>query len=243
MNSTRRTVLGGIVSLGCVSALGVAPAAAQMQSSVRIPQGRMLFSRRLERSMRGGAQLVIARSWEVDFSHSGNGIAIHGLQVSAEVEAPAALSDLAQIEENRSTNDMWPILCSQSGRILATGRGVEDEDVTAAVEEAARIISERPIPADERRSQMQYIAQMQASVASLLEQLPNDLFFPSFGPTRTVREIALPTGDTGQFEVSYEARPSSQGAWLESAERNVITRIADSERRAREIWSMRPIAG
>ena len=46
---------------------------------------------------------------------------------------------------------------------------------------------------------------------------------------------------TGEFEITYEATPVAEGGWLERAERQVVTRVGGSERRARETWTLAPI--
>ncbi len=88
---------------------------------------------------------------------------------------------------------------------------------------------------------MQYLAELQQASSSLLTRLPDDLFFPRLGPMRSVRAVDLPGGLTGEFEVTYDAVSAQEGEWLADAEREVITRIAGSEQRAREVWTMREL--
>ncbi|QUL37248.1 hypothetical protein [Erythrobacter sp. JK5] len=198
----------------------------------------MLLSRRIERGLHDGASIAVERAWQIDFSNQGNGYAVTGRQVSARVEAPAALSALARIEESRSTDGMFPILLSASGLVVAAGRYTRDHDIDAAVREAKSVIGGWAIPADAKLMQLQYLAQLQRSAGSMLEKLPADLFFPGPAPARSVQTVDLPEGLKGEFEVTYEARRAPGGAWLEHAVRRVITRIGESERRSSEVWTM-----
>lgn len=202
------------------------------------PPRPMRLSRRLERSLRGGANLVVRRSWQINFGSQGQGISITGVQLDARVDAPNSLAPIAAIEQSRSTEDMWPMLLSGEGRILAAGIGTLEEDMAAAVHEAERIIIRRPLPASEREVQLQYLAELGRAGSSLLDTMPDDLFFPASPPMRSSQTVELPSGLTGQFEVTYEAACAPARSWLERAERQVITRVGATEQKASEVWEL-----
>ncbi len=237
---TRRSVLGGAMA-GALFGVTAAPAPLWAAKSIRIPAGPMRLIRRLERGMRGGVVLVVEREWQVEFAVRVSGFAISGEQTAAAVDAPSALASLAQIERTRSTAGMFPILLEPDGTIAATGQYTQASDVGAAVKKAEAIIADRAIPGEAKTLQMRYLAQLQRATSSLLKQLPGDLFFPSAPPSHAVRPVALPDGLQGEFEVSYEARHAPDRPWLERAERRVVTRIGQSERRSREVWTMAAI--
>ncbi len=232
---TRRGVLGGAMA-GAVVGFGVPTAPLLAAHSIRIPTGPMRLTRRLERGMRGGAALVVEREWLVVFTAEGNGFAISGEQIAASVDAPSGLEPLAKIERTRSTAGMFPILLAQDGTIAAAGQYTQAHDVGAAVKKAEAIIAERAIPGDARALQMRYLAHLQSASSSFLKQLPGDLFFPSTPPSRAVQPVTLPDGLVGEFEVTYDARHAVGHPWLDRAERRVVTRIGQSERRSREVW-------
>lgn len=201
----------------------------------------MRLVRRLERGLRGGAVITVERIWQVAFAEQGSGVAITGEQIDASVDAPAKLAALARIEESRSTADMFPILLTTEGRIAAVGPYTKQADLNEAVRLAESEIARRSLPPDTKRQQMLYLAQLQRTASSFLDQLPRDLFFPVSEPTRSVRKVNLPNGLLGEFEVAYEARTAPQQGWLDLAVRRVVTRIGDSVRRSREVWSMSEI--
>jgi len=90
----------------------------------------------------------------------------------------------------------------------------------------------------QRAAARQALMRIQAAGHSLLETLPPDLFFPQAGAWRDLRKINLPGGGQGEFEVQYRTAAAPRTGWLETARRDVVTRIGSSARRSSEIWSM-----
>ncbi len=236
--TSRRGAIGTFLGLGCAASLPFGSGPALAQTRVAIPDVPMRLSHRLERSLRDGASLSVSRNWQVDFADQGRGISITGVQLDALVEAPDALAALAQIEQNRSTSGMWPIDLSPDGKIMVARNGLREDDMRAAVEEAEQFIADSPLPTSEQEARLQHLRAMQRTNSTLLDQLPNDLFFPEGTPQLTRRAMGLPGGLTGEFEVAYEAKCGPGTAWLESAIRHVTTRIGDNEQRASERWTL-----
>lgn len=233
---TRRRVLGGAI-VALVTRASPLVAAGHLN----IPGKPMRLVRRLERGMRGGAVITVERAWKISFRPQDAGIAVSGEQISVSVDAPEALAPLARIERSRSTSEMFPIRLTANGSIASIGPYAESTDLAQAVRKAEAEISQRAIPAAAKAQQKQYLAQLQRAAGSFLDQLPRDLFFPAAQPSRTVREVSLPNGLVGEFEVLYEARQTPDHGWLDLAVRRVVTRIGDSERHSREVWSMSEI--
>ena len=239
--TSRREALGRIAVATGGALCASLPVAAHAATMLALPAGPMRLTRRIERSMEGEAMLSVERSWQVGFARSGQGIAITGEQVEAVVEAPESLAPLAAIEQSRITDDMWPIMLSEKGRVMASGGGVRPRDLSAAIREAEAMIARMEIPAAEAVAMTAFLARLQQAGSSLLDTLPEDLFYPVRGPMRQTRQVALPGDMTGEFEITYDAKADSANGWLERAERIVITRIGASERRARELWTLADI--
>ena len=240
-STSRREALGTMMLVGSAFACGQVTVPARAAAPLAIPDGTQRLTRRIERSMRADATLAVERGWHIAFARSGRGIAITGQQVEALVEAPESLAPLAEIEQSRVTDDMWPIMLSDDGRVVAAGSGVREADFAAALDEAERMIGEMDMSASAQEMARQNLAQLYRAGSSLLERLPHDLFYPSLGPQREVRRLDLSGGMTGEFEITYEATPVAESGWLERAERQVVTRVGGSERRARETWTLAPI--
>jgi hypothetical protein len=230
-------VTGALASVLAETLLRATPPRAS--GALTLPTGAMILHRRLERGMADNATIAVEREWTVRFDRQGSGAAIAGAQLTVRVDAPPVLSKLAQIEADRSTDAMFPILLADSGAILAAGDFILGSDVDRAMAEAGQIIAERPIPAEVKDEQLYYLAILQRSAGKVLDQLPADLFFPVTSPARITGTIPLPDGTKGEFEATYAANFAPDGAWLDRAEREVISRIGASERRSREVWSLR----
>ncbi|GMN02519.1 hypothetical protein [Erythrobacter sp. MTPC3] len=206
-----------------------------------IPAAPMRLSRILTRDLGEMASLSVERRWTIRFALQGRGIVLTGEQTFAKVTAPANLTPIASIEEQRSTADMWPILLSPSGTIVGAGRYTQEADVREAVRTAQSLISASTQTAGSAASHAENLAQMQRAAGGLIDQLPPDLFFPHDEAPRTIREdVDLPGGLSGELAVSYTATKAA-GGWLQNAQRSVVTRIGSSSRRATETWEMAAI--
>ncbi|PWL25202.1 MAG: hypothetical protein DCO98_02280 [Altererythrobacter sp. XM-24bin4] len=85
------------------------------------------------------------------------------------------------------------------------------------------------------------LAQVQAAGNSLLDRLPRDLFFPRNNGFADRRPITLPDGRSGVFEVIYSVTSQPLSGLLDRAERQVVTRICDTEQISSEHWELRAI--
>lgn len=238
MPLSRRAFIGSGAILGCAGSMALWPRKALALARVPIPEGPMRLLRRLERSLIGGDQLIVTREWRVEFRGEGDAIAIGGIQIDAQVDAPASLAALAAIEQSRSTDTMWPIMLSSDGMIVAAGRDTTEADLAAALSEAKKIIIKRGAPAAQQAAHRQFLAELERTRTTLLDRLPEDLFFPVGTPMRVVRPIELPGGLMGEFEVSYDAIPAVENGWLGRAERRITTRIGQVEQHANELWEL-----
>ena len=241
--SSRREAILALVGLplgvGATLNLELLSSTALAQNALTLPTDPMMLTRRLERSLIDGGALVVARTWQVQFNRTAQGIAISGQQVDVDVSAPQALTALAEVESSRSTDELWPIMLSDDGSIMAGGAGSTDDELAHAIEVAREIIQNRPLSASEEESQMAYLTDLQTAGATVLNTMPRDLFFPRGEPFRSFRTLELPNGLIGEFEVSYEAQSAGEDRWLRSAARQIITRVGTNEQRALEEWTMR----
>lgn len=232
---SRRSVVLGALACGV---LGRVPAYAA--GLLSLPVGAMALSRRIERGLSDGASIVVQRTWQIQFSQQGSGAAITGHQTGAKVTAPTALAPLAQIEEARSTDAMFPILLLSSGKLAAAGDYVLEQDLAQAAREAERVIASRKAGADAKAEQLQYLAFLQRRAGKLIERLPDDLFYPANPIVEVAKPIDLGDGQVGEFELTYEAKCAPGEAWLAQSERRIITRLGDTRQLSREVWTMAP---
>lgn len=199
------------------------------------PVGPMRLARRLERGLADGNAIVVERVWSIAFKVGGPGLLVSGEQLSVSVEAPEVLARIAQIEEQRDTSAMFPIMLSPSGEILGSGTANDTSDIVEAVELAEMMISRiGGDGADHRRN----LAAIQAAGGQLLDSMPRDLFFPKESAWSDQRTLALPGGGTGSIAVRYEALTAYDATWLARAERTVTTTVGETSSSSREIWTL-----
>lgn len=235
---SRRNVIRTLSGLGCATVLPFAAQAAFARSQRNLPPSPMRFWRCLERSLRDGEKICVIRNWQVEFRALGRGIAIFGVQLDASVDAPPSLAALAEIEENRSTDAMWPIILTEEGKMIGEQSSLQADDLAAAMETARQLISDSPIPSSQKQARIAHLNAMNQAGTLALEKMPEDLFFPSGGLQHAREELDLPGGLKGEYEFSYEAHSSTQGDWLHRASRQVITRIGEINAYAKEKWSL-----
>ncbi|TNE33923.1 MAG: hypothetical protein EP350_02990 [Alphaproteobacteria bacterium] len=236
---TRRSVLWATIALAVQ--LGP-PLKAQLseRAQVELPDSTMILSRRIERPLSDGQMIVMTRSWEVRFARSGQGIAVEGRQIQVDVDAPAKLSELAQIERNRSTDGLFPILLSSDGEIVGAGMINEESEISRAAEVAAKLIEQSSKSDQEKRTALYYLNALQAAGSSVVEALPADLFYPVPGEKRDLRKISLPDGHVGEIELIRTSQLAPGHEWMGSSQRKVVTKVAGTSQESLETWTMRP---
>jgi len=234
---TRRRL--GLYSISAlVIGLSAFPLRSVLAQNVALPEGGCALTRRLSRGLRDGNAIVVTRTWRLTFAQQARGVAIAGEQMAVSVEAPPRLAPLAQIEEARSTEGIFPILLAPDGTIMAAGQSTSPSSFDAAIETAQSLLGASGYDDGNVAQQGIYMAQLQEAGSSLLDEMPGDLFYPSTTPLRDVRQLALPDGTFGEFELTWEASVDVSTRLLETARREVITRIGSSERRSSEEWSL-----
>lgn len=233
----RQGLFLGIVGLLSSSSLS----AFQGQSIERVifPTGQMRLTRRLSRSLRDGKAIIVTRSWIIEFQPLSQGASVNGEQIFVDVKAPEALARLSEIEAARPSG-MFPLLLAPDGTLMAAGENTSQKTIDDAIKAAQALFEAKGFSKAEAAKQGQYMAQLQRVSGSLLDELPIDLFYPSTEAYREVREVSMPDGGVGEFEVSWAAARQKDSWLLASAKREVVTRIGESERRASEEWTLSP---
>ncbi|MEL7187947.1 MAG: hypothetical protein AAGK17_00225 [Pseudomonadota bacterium] len=240
---TRRGALGRCAGAGLAVISGTSEKASAAGTKIPLPGQPMRLSRVLTRDLKGPATLRVARDWQVEFANQDQGIAMVGLQLSARVDAPQEIAQLAGMEEKRDTNGLFPILLSDEGIIIAAGTSMREVDLAKALQQADMMIANMPIQKVEKARHRLFLSQLQRSGSSAMDHIPPDLFFPKGMPIRSVEDISLPGNVKGHFEVRYDAYSRAGQPWLHRAIREVVTRIGGDERRSIEEWSLEPLVG
>ena len=236
---TRRSLLGGSLALLTSSHLPLS-ARSPVDAQIEFPRGPMILSRQIVRMLSDGKRVVVSRSWEITFLPRGEGAMVMGRQISAKVDAPSGLEPIVQIEEQRSTDGMFPILLSPAGRVIASGRLNNEQDIAKAVSIAQDIVEHSSRTEDEKAALLRHLPTLQAAGTAQPEALPPDLFFPEAGDSSETRKVALPNGQTGEIELLRSSRLADGERWLKRIEQKIITRVQGSSRESLDIWSLQP---
>lgn len=172
--NSRRGFLAGSLALSVGVTLPVSAA-----NSLAIPDVPMILSRKIVRELHDGEKVTVSREWQIHFTRQLNGFTVDGRQLSAKVEAPEKMREIARIEESRPTDGMFPISLTRDGMISRVGAVADTMYIAAAVRMAAEMIANLPRNHDEKTRMRHAIAQLQNASNSILDVMPPDLFFPA----------------------------------------------------------------
>jgi len=243
MGHDRRRLLCTAAAALLLPALGATPRIARAHGKpFTPPQGPMLYTRRLERSLPGDAQFNVTRSFMIHFREAAaGGYRVEGEQVAVEVDAPESLAPFAQIERERRELALFPLLLDHHGLIAANAESADSPRLDQAVQEVLSRIGRLPVPEADQEEMTRFVRAVHANAAELLTELPRDLFAPEGERSSQSRTLPLPGGE-GVVTVTYAAETEPATGLLRRARREVVTEFAGSQRRTLESWTLVPQA-
>jgi hypothetical protein len=236
--------LAGIAALAPVAgAQWMFVAAAQAPRPFSPPQSPMVLSRTVIRELSGGQQIVVKRSFRVQFVPSADGFILTGTPIDVSVQVPPMLARLGDLERQRSDLGPFPIRIDGQGLIHSSADG-QSADMTARQsgrQLGQKMIEATPMPAERKREGTQLLGQLATDPRT--SPWPTDLFVARDGERRQHRSVALADGSQGEVEVLLKV-----DKWLPSGipaqfERVVTTELAGTRRVSRELWSLEPLTG
>lgn len=238
--TTRRTALGWLALgplAGLVSTTGRAQGSGAVFFPAPVPYG---LCRRVERELRGGAQLIVERTWSVRFVPQGRGFRLDGQQTKVTVDAPPALSVLAQMESSRVDQGMFPLLLGSAGEIVGQSATRDDEALAAAIATVrARLtaVSAQGLEAD---AVERFLRDLQQAGEETLAAWPTTLFAPGEVDVVQERAVPLPAGRTGTVTVRTLASSDPATGLMRQFERQVETRLETRVRSGLERFTLAP---
>ena len=233
--TTRRAALQALA--WCTASLGFGlPAAAATRAGVAFPNGPVRLRRELVRGLGDGAAIVVTRDWECRFILTASGARVEATQVAVDVEAPAPLAALAEIERKREVTGLFPLEIDKHGVIVDWSEA--SGDIAQAIRQAAIAMDHKAAEQDAGADAKRYLAEIGKTAAALVSQVPRDLFFPQTGELYEQRDLPLAGGVKGSYEVTMLASTKPGGALLDHSERRIVTRVGDSSRVSRESWTI-----
>ena len=206
------------------------------------PMQPMIYTRRLERSLVGDAQIVVERKFAIHFVPLPTGYRVEGHQIAVEVQTPEQLASLAQLERERVEGGIFPLELDREGRIMTGEVGPEAPEIDEALRDIdARLDALKPSE-DERQILLSFVEAIHAAGASIVSRMPQDLFAPLVAERTDSRAIALPQGGEGEVSTVFSARRDLATGLMSSARREVVSAIAGSSRRTVETFTLEPDA-
>lgn len=239
--SARAALIAGVAAL-----LPVTVASALAETSAVSPLARfspptspLLLTRTLYRTLIDGRVLIVTRRYAIQFTAEGDGYRLDGQQVSAEVEAPAALAGLAALERNRIDKGIFPARLDAGGLIREGGNIMIDPEIRRMmVAQSGSILASSALSAPVKRESNGLVGQFAA--ASNGTPWPAFLFNPGSQERIDTKRVPLPGGAEGEVEVRIRADGIGPGGVPRRVERTVITRLSGTEKVSREVWAIDP---
>lgn len=233
-------LLAGAASLAPLLAPSAIAEAGESDRALFVPpETAQVLTRTLRRSLAGGLEILVRRSYRISFVRVGDGYRVDGELIAVEVDAPQRVRAIAEMERNRPDDGLFPFLLDARGLIVSDARPTDRAAARDGASVASAVIASSAMAQAERAEAIGFVNQVvQQGAASAW---PRDLFNPAPGNRTEVRRIALPQGGEGEVSVSVAAQSDPAQRHLTAFDRVVVTRLDGTERSSRESWTMQPL--
>ncbi|MBA3054408.1 MAG: hypothetical protein FP826_05640 [Sphingomonadales bacterium] len=201
------------------------------------PHGTVVLTRELRKTLSDGKQFVTRRRYAIRFVSEGEGYVVMGDLVGSEVDGPAELADLAEIERTRAEAGPFPLHLDRAG--MSTAQAGRDDPRAAAqtMQAASAYLAQSALAGADRTAALALAARLQAPARSADGNWPADLFRPARGERAETRELALSGGASGKVTTTISANNGPSGL-LERLQRRIVTDFGGSSRLSVETWTL-----
>jgi hypothetical protein len=199
------------LAFGLAALLGTDPAAIAQSAPIPAapvkaarftpPTTPLILTRTIWRPLRDGKQIVVSRRYRIRFTAAAAGFRLIGTQIAVQVDAPAELASLAEIERRRIDTDLFPLEIDHAGRISPPRLIAAAPNLTAALGTSQALIRDAGLPAAAVDAADRELGRMATSKAA---QWPDDTFIKGAPNSASHAEIALPDGQTGHIVVAVQ---------------------------------------
>lgn len=237
-------LLLGVTALALIPLAEAPSHAAADQSADRFapPASELVLTRTVIRELSDGKQIVVTRHFRIRFTADGDGYRIDGIQTGVEVEAPANLASMAELERQRVETGAFPLHLSRNGILVDQHGQVIDPAFSTAIENrGAALLNSPETPAEERAANAKALRGMTNQGSHT--PWPADLFSAVPGERRLERVVHLSDGREGKVEVVLKVDGLLSCGMPKSFERIVITELPGSRMVSREIFTLSELAG
>lgn len=232
----RAILLAGIAALAPAQ-LGAAPGGAPLATEFQPPEGPVMISRTVVRSLIDGKEVRATRRYLVWFRREDDGWRIDGELRDVTIDVPPLLDQFAEIERNRVEPGFFPILLDASGQTRTRlGPPIGDASRARAVALSEMMIAGALVSPNARNQATIMLTQV-VMAGNGGTAWPTDIFNPVRPDTVETRDIALPDGSRGSINIAMRSEGAVRGGLPAKVERTVITDLSGTKRTSREIWT------
>lgn len=238
----RQTLLGCLALLPAGVLLpATVPLSAGAPPVFRPQAGSYRLARRVSRQLGAGATLMVERAWTIELTSQEGGFLVAGRQAGVTVDAPPSLAFLAQLEQDRIEEGMFPIMLDQTGVMAFAPAGQADEVVAQAVDQVRQLLTvDRARDTAGKEQGNRFLDTLQQAGQAALAAWPPTLFAPGTQDHTDERTVDLPDGTLGVVRVRTVALSDPRTGLLERFERQVETRFGGDRRVGVEAFFLSP---
>ena len=239
--SARAILLAGFAALAPAGVFA-APPAPSSASTFKPPEGPVMISRTVVRSLFDGKEVRATRRYLVWFRPEDGGWRLEGELRDVTVDVPPSLEQFAGLERNRAEPGFFPIRLDSTGRLQPrSDPPVGDGSRVKAAALGEMMIAGALISPSARNQANTMLTQM-VMAGNGGTAWPEDLFSPARAETTEVRDIALPDGNRGSISIALRTEGLVPGSLPARVERTVLTDLGGTKRTTREIWTFERVA-
>lgn len=231
-------LLAGITVLAPAGIVAAAPAAS---SAFKPPEGPVMISRTVVRSLFDGKEVRATRRYLVWFRREGSGWRLEGELRDVTVDVPPSLEQFAGLERNRTEPGFFPIRIDSAGKMKPRLDPPVGDGSRARAAALGEMMIAGALMSSGARNQANTMLTQVTMAGNGGTAWPEDLFNPARAETTEVRDIALPDGNRGLISIVLRAEGLVPGSLPARVERTVLTDLGGTKRTSREIWTFEPV--
>lgn len=238
----RAILLAGIAAVAPAAVAQAAPPAPALVA-FKPPEGPVMISRTVVRSLVDGKEVRATRRYLVWFRAEASGWRLEGELRDVTVEVPPSLEQFAELERNRAEPGFFPIRLDAAGRLLPRSDPPVGDGSRAKAVALGEMMIAGALMSPSARNQANTMLTQVVMAGNGGTAWPIDVFSPARAESLESREIAMPDGTRGSINVSIRGEGLVPGGLPQRVERTVLTDLGGSKRTSREIWTFERVEG
>lgn len=201
------------------------------------PDGPVMISRTVVRSLIDGKEVRATRRYLVWFRREDDGWRIEGELREVAIDVPPLLEQFAEIERNRVEPGFFPILLDSAGKARTRlGPPIGDASRARVLALGEMMIAGALVSTNARNQATTMLTQV-VIAGNGGTTWPVDLFNPEHPDSVETRDISLPDGSRGSINIAMRSEGALPGGLPERVERSIVTDLSGTKRSSRETWT------